>query len=267
MKSLLINTNPVVSSLFELCAREESVLLTEVASMAVIEEKDYDILFVDDDAYSSEVRDLLEDERILKTVLLHTGNTNITGFDVLVEKPFLPSQIIKIIQDAKSTQYTKLETAIILDEEDEVMEEVLDSSELEKIKVLLEMDDVLEVEEVTLSSEEYEKRKIEVIKEQLISEGLEIVEEDEIIDKLSADDANANAAAEVYKIEEESKKSKKKQKTKNKKSKKKKIDFSEEDLERIEDAVEVAIATLKRKQMKKLLKGEEIDVTVKLEDF
>ena len=51
------------------------------------------------------------------------------------------------------------------------------------------------------------------------------------------------------------------------KKKKKKIAFTEVELERIEDAVEVAIATLKRKQMKKLLKGKEVKVTVKLEDI
>lgn len=170
----------------------------------------------------------------------------------------------------------------LLGEEDEVTDTVLDSAEVAKIKALLEMDDEV-IEEVTLSDEEYEARKIELIKEQLISEGLEIVEEDEIVDELSSEDVVfddvtsdvlvVNAEENESKTEEKSKKSKKKKekkKTKNKKqkkSKKKKIAFSEDDLERIEDAVEVAIATLKRKQMKKLLKGEEIDVTVKLEDF
>ena len=56
-------------------------------------------------------------------------------------------------------------------------------------------------------------------------------------------------------------------KSRKNKSKKKKIDFTEVELERIEDAVEVAIATLKRKQMRKLLKGKKIDVTIQLEDI
>jgi len=39
-----------------------------------------------------------------------------------------------------------------------------------------------------------------------------------------------------------------------------------EELEKIEDAIQMAIATLKRKQMKKLMKGKKIKVKVQIKD-
>ena len=133
-----------------------------------------------------------------------------------------------------------------------------------------------EVPEEELSDETYEERKIAAIKEQLIAEGLEIVGEEEIVEELSikSDDeslmtvfSSEDDDTTTDKKVKDKKKSRRNEKKKSKKKKKKKKDlaFSEEELEHIEDAVQVAIATLKRKQMKKLLKGKEIEVTIKLE--
>jgi len=38
-------------------------------------------------------------------------------------------------------------------------------------------------------------------------------------------------------------------------------------MRRIEDAIKVAMSKMTKKQMKKILKGKEIDVRVKLEDY
>ncbi len=64
--------------------------------------------------------------------------------------------------------------------------EVLNSDEIEKIKALLEMDDEIALtEETPWSDDEYEARKVKIIKEQLIADGLEIIEEDAIVEALS----------------------------------------------------------------------------------
>ena len=114
------------------------------------------------------------------------------------------------------------------------------------------MDDEIE-EEAPVSDDEYEARQVKVIKEQLISEGLEIIEEDAIVEVLSTT------------VDEASKKAKKAKKSK-KKQKKKDSPFSKKELARIEAAVEMALEKMKPKKMQKLLKGKKMEIKIKLED-
>lgn len=299
MHILLINNNPVVSRLLDLCTRDERMVLEEVEGIAMIEQEKYDVVFIDEGSYTGEVLNLSDIVDIGTKVLLSNADVEINDFDMTVKKPFLPSQIIEILEHTQNNEHVyvleeenlieepleeptifplnedKLEIDDVSTKEDDEYvssEEVLDSTEMEKIKALLDMDD--EVHEEELNDETYEERKIEAIKEQLIAEGLEIVGEEEIVEELStkADDASIMT---VFSSEKEEistdkkknvkKKSRKNEKKQKKKKKKKALIFNEEELEHIEDAVQVAIATLKRKQMKKLLKGKEIEVTIKLE--
>ena len=94
-----------------------------------------------------------------------------------------------------STEEKSIEEILSLDvpeEENEEIESLLDSvplssnvldvKEIDKIKALL---DENEKEDSVDIDEDYETRKVKVITEQLESDGLEIVTEDEIIDILS----------------------------------------------------------------------------------
>ena len=262
MHILLINNNPVVSRLLALCTRDENMVLEEVTDILALERDNYDVIFVDDDSYigqfSGQVEKFLEMSSPNKKVFFSNENLDTRDFDLTIGKPFLPSQIMEFLTTVEEKEVTY-----------EVENKILDSNEIEKIKVLLDMDE--EVEEEELSAEAYEERKIEVIKEQLIAEGLEIVGEEEIVEEIveELDQKSVETpAVTVFSNDERvSIKKKKKMKFRKNKSKKKKIDFTEVELERIEDAVEVAIATLKRKQMRKLLKGKKIDVTIQLEDI
>jgi len=213
MTILLINDNPLVSRLLALCARD-NVVLEEVKGVHNIDHKSYDIVFIDERSYVGEVLKLSEIIHIGKKILLSSVNVEINDFDMTIQKPFLPSQIIEIFDgieisqvDKNSLDETNIETVSIfplesaednIDEgktvtKSDVFEEeistlrtqVLDKDELEKIKRLLEMDDVTEIVD-SLSEEEIEIRKIEAIKEQLIADGLEIVREEEIVEELSA---------------------------------------------------------------------------------
>jgi len=285
MNILLINDNPVVSRLLALCTRDEDMVLEEVQGLDAIEHTHYDVVFVDEGSYEGEVMNLSEGVTIGKKVLLSNADVEINDFDMTIKKPFLPSQIIEVLESIEEHTHVNETTEKdipsifpLSTEEDDQEEEidvshtqVLDENELEKIKGLLEMDDEITVNSETLSEEEIEARKVEVIKEQLIAEGLEIVGEDEIVDELSVNDEVLIFSSEED-VESKSQKNKKKKSSKNKdkkskkKSKKKKsLAFTEEELERIEDAVQVAIVTLKRKQMKKLLKGKKIEVPIVLE--
>jgi len=226
----------------------------------------YDVLFVDEGTYVDKMEKSFKMFSANKKVLFSNQNLDSSDFDLTIEKPFLPSQIMELLT---TLEREKPKVAY------EVENEILDSNEIEKIKALLDMENevAVEVPEEELSEEAYEERKMEVIKGQLIAEGLEIVGEEEIVEEIVEESSQKSMDSSVITIFSndetvniKKKKKKKKMNFSKKKSKNKKIAFTEAELERIEDAVEVAIATLKRKQMKKLLKGKEIDVTIKLED-
>jgi len=295
MKILLINDNPVVSRLLALCTRDEHIGLDEVKRVDAIKDVTYDILFVDDASYVDHIDALLEDGSIRKKVFISYDGDAAKGFDETIKKPFLPSQIMKVIESVDmsevfeekveenisifplSTEEETVEEEVLpdifpLSTEDEDADddtlvihedagpEILNADEIEKIKALLDMDDdEIEVAEDSelLSDDEYEARKVKVIKEQLIADGLEIVEENEIVEELSI--TALDTFEEIDKQLDKKKKSKKK-------NKKKETVFSEDELSRIEDAVVVALGKMKPKKIKKLLKGKKIEVKIKLED-
>ena len=204
-----------------------------------------------------------------------------------LRKPFLPSQILEIIESAsvreevpkieeetvifplqnqeeeKSAETEadrkfeipsifplaseEVEEELVEEAEEEILPEnphILDSREIEKIKGLLDMEEeeVLPAEE-ELPEEVVEQRKVEAIKAQLIADGLEIVEEEEIVGVL-----------------ESGKKSKKKKKSA------KRGPFSKEEFEAVEKAFAEALFKLKPKKIKKLLKGKKVKLTLKLKD-
>jgi len=269
MNILLINNNPVVSRLLALCTRDEVFLLEEVQDMSAITCEQYDVVFIDEDVYEKEVADLLDTLSIDKKILFASNEVAVNDFDLVIQKPFLPSQILEVLttsnihpkisdemsedhlQDMESTEESEKADAT----------QVLDTNELEKIKALLASDDETEVQIEVLSEDELEARKIEVIKEQLIADGLEIVDEEEIVDELALEDevvifADKDERASVTKVTKASKKKKKKKASK----------LSGDDRERLEGAMQAALYTLKPKKLKNLLKGKEVEISVKLKD-
>ena len=282
MKILLINFNPVVSRLFALCTRDEHIELDEVEDIKDVEEgKKYDLLFVDDASYTDTAREFIDNHNLGKKVFISYEQERVPGFDMTLKKPFLPSQILEIMQsvEVKEEKQEVEEEPVIfplekeentpteeteenempsifplateeIEEElsDETLPEsphILDSREIEKIKGLLDMEEeeeTLPIEE-ELPEEVVEQRKVEAIKAQLIADGLEIVEEEEIVETLDA-----------------GKKSKKK---------KKKVEtgpFSKEEFDAIQKAFTAALFKLKPKKVRKLLKGKKTEITLKLKD-
>ena len=283
MKILLINANPVVSRLLELCTRHEDIILDEVKSVDALQEADYDLLFINEASYEEKVDLLLANKRIRKKVFISYDEDPKEGFDLTIKKPFLPSQITEVIESVDmSEEIGQSDEEILpsvlesieeelyveeplpsifplsseeLEESEEVLEvvqssapEVLDSKEIEKIKALLDMDDEIAAD-APISDDEYEARKVKVIKEQLIAEGLEIIEEDAIVEELST------AAPQTDKKVEKSKKKQKKE-----------GEFSQKERAQIEAAVEAALGKMKPKKIKKLRKGKKIEIKIKLED-
>jgi len=287
MTILLINDNPVVSRLLALCTRDDDMLLEKVSDIDKASADRYDVLFVDEASCEGDVASLSTRLDVGKKIYLSYSDEPIAGFDETIKKPFLPSQIIDILKtvevresvvevlveetfvDERETEEVTLTEEVpsifplsaeekdeeAQSEEEDVNPEVLNLDEIEKIKALLDMDED-ESEVFDLNDEAYESRKIEVITEQLIADGLEIFKEEEIVDEVN----NAKA------LKKKSKKAKSKAENKKIKKTKKHEKFTKDEWSAIEEAVENAINTLNPKKIKKLLKGKEIEVNIKLED-
>jgi len=282
VKIILINSNPVVSRLFALCTRDENIELDEVKEISEVEKKKhYDLLCVDDASYVESIKEFIENQNRGQKVFISYKPGNMPGFDLTVKKPFLPSRILKIIANITVSEEMKEEkndepVIFTINEEDTVLENkeednaapsifplakeeeteeekdelgsesprILDSREIEKIKDLLNMEEneIVPIEE-ELPEEVLEQRKVEAITAQLMADGLEIVEEKEIIKTIQAE-----------------KKSKKKKKRKDTGP------FSIEEFDAIEKMFRETLFSLKPKKIEKLLKGKTIEVKLKLKD-
>ena len=308
MHILLLNINPVVSRLISLCVRKDDIVLEEVSNISDATRNSYDLTFIDDASYVEEVQNLLPNLRLGKKIFLSSKSTEdlfVGVFDMVIKKPFLPSQITEVIESVKvaesiaeeseeeeeenfifplstesepeEVQEEVMEEEPIEDlgdeleeqevqreefeeEEEEELEEeaefpdlafptpssVLDSNELDKIKALLEESE----EEPVIDMDEeidLETRKIKVITEQLASDGLDIVKEDEIVEILSN-------------LESKEKAKKEKSKKVKKKKAKKEANYS------FEEALIAAIEGMKPRKIKKLLKDAEITIKINFKD-
>ena len=323
MHILLINSNPVVSRLLTLCTRSESYLLDESNENLALAYEQYDVVFVDEDAYNTEVETLLATASVGRKVLISHGKELHNNFDMMLQKPFLPSQVMDLLEEIEADihiqQYNEInlpqsEVEEYIFELEEVLKnetldkvenikvvefteplvkkidvvekvdglekevaneeniQILDENEIEKIKALLEMDDEPVVVKEKLDDKEYEARKIEAIKKQLMEEGLEIIEEEDIVEELeiaTIQHKTKNSKLKSQKAKKDKKKDKDKDKDKKPKKKKKQqketFELTEAHMLQIEDAIEIAITTMKEKKMKKFLKGKRVKIALKLE--
>jgi len=96
MKILLFNDNPVVRKLVALSAQKTKDDLSVIWSVDEIEESGYDLLIIDDALYSNEVFDSLKEHVTFQSTLLMAtrGNAVPAGFDNVINKPFLPTDLV-----------------------------------------------------------------------------------------------------------------------------------------------------------------------------
>ena len=274
MNILLINTNPVVSRLISLCMRDENSIFEEVNSVSSVARDRYDIVFVDEASYRDEAREFLENLIIRKKVFLTSEDAyddEKRFFDKSIKKPFLPSQIIEVLEgmeedevldvtaemssvfplsgsEEEKLQVSEVPSEENVETEDTVDSEVLESNEKEKIKqLLLEMEEDIEES----SDEDYKVHNIEVVKQQLIEDGLEIVDEEELSQKRVDEALNADKT-------ERKEKKKKKRPKKSEKNKDEPVAF--------EEVLLAAVSGMKVKKIKKLLKGAEVSINIRFKD-
>ena len=105
MRILLLNDNPVARKLVALSAQYTKNDLTIIGSIAEIEQSDYDVVIVDDAYYSGEAMAALAQKATYTVSILMAarGNTLSEGFDKVLNKPFLPADLIELLTTIQET--------------------------------------------------------------------------------------------------------------------------------------------------------------------
>lgn len=300
MNILLINTNPVVSRLVSLCTREDDdISFEEVKDVTEVDGSVYDIVFVDDASYNDRVAAFSGwIAKVGKLVFLSGRDTTEEleeKFDIVVKKPFLPSEIQAVIDQVKeeTEEREEQETESVFVSESEENEELLTASEADEaeeeepysthsIFPLSEPDDADKGEE---NDEEEQEDEETVLPDPKVLDGDEIEQikallEDEDEENLPdvPEDETAYEARKIEvitkKLEEEgleivkeeeilselSQTNKKRKKKSPKKMKNKEASYT------MEEALLAAIENMKPKKIKKLLKGAEVTIKIRFKD-
>ncbi|HIP52115.1 MAG TPA: hypothetical protein EYG94_08520 [Campylobacterales bacterium] len=145
MKILLINNNPVVSRLTALSARKEDIEIEEIQEVTELNSDTYDIIFVDADSLSKDVRDAIsENIKTQKTVLFYADGDEEekASFDLSILKPFLPSEVSAVI---RSIEETSKDLTPSLNEEKHF--NILDDTKVDNRTELFDLDGLDEIEE------------------------------------------------------------------------------------------------------------------------
>jgi hypothetical protein len=180
MDILLINTNPVVSRIIALCSKDLDANITIKDSLQEDDLNSFNTIFIDDNLYNEEMANILKSTHLGKRVLLKSKNFELKDdvlFDYVVDKPFLPSKIIEILSQGDEDVVFDIDSI-----DDDYDTQILDTKELNKIKQILD-DETLppHIEEI----DDIEIKKVELIKEHLKSDGVEIINQDEYINNIT----------------------------------------------------------------------------------
>lgn len=115
MNILLFNDNPVVRKLVALSAQKTRDNLSVVWSMEEVEESGYDLLIIDDALYSDEMFTSLKESVAFKVTLLMAtrGNAIPAGFDHVINKPFLPTDLVDLFANINGGLSSKVSEKVI----------------------------------------------------------------------------------------------------------------------------------------------------------
>lgn len=162
MNILVLNKNIVVSKLISLSIEEFDANITEVESLSQIKKYNYDVIFIDDSCYNSNLVDFINDIEAQAKILLYSNNHDSfqeLDFHFKIKKPFLPSVIIDILNEITVEDTEKLletnDLSILLDYDDEKVTPLIKESgtnQVDNIKDLLIGDD--NMDEVMFNNEE-----------------------------------------------------------------------------------------------------------------
>lgn len=198
MKILLINVNPVVGKLVTLSAQKTGDELTTASSVEELEPQRYDLVMMDDNAYSQELFEELKSKVSFSQSCFIGSRTSEKPKEFTREfnKPFLPTDLVDIFMEISSAASTEPEApkADAAQAEPEVMEkpdlaeddfdfdelidisEEADDEELSFGNALENLDDLEDIEEELEKSHDLQKS---VLDEDDVNEVKGLLEEED----------------------------------------------------------------------------------------
>jgi hypothetical protein len=209
MKILLINNNPVVSRLTALSARKEDIEIDEIQEVTELHSGTYDIVFVDADSWTKDVRDVIsEDIKTQKLVLFYSDGDEEEkfSFDLSILKPFLPSEVSAVIRsleekslesvtlENKESHFNILNNTKKIDDEDELFDlGGLDEVTEKKEEIALDTDNRMDLEVEDLSFDD----KLE----ELFPLKLNALDDDLVEDKLHIEKSIENKDDDIFDLD------------------------------------------------------------------
>jgi len=163
MKILLINNNPVVSRLTALSARKEDIKIDEIQEVTELNSANYDIVFVDADSWTKDVRDVISDNlKTKKSVLFYADGDDEEkdSFDISILKPFLPSEVSAVIRSVEASSIDlegEDHLNIVTDNKVEAKSELFDLDGLDAIDGKKEEDSLILNDDLELNNKFDEK--------------------------------------------------------------------------------------------------------------
>ena len=159
MTILLINNNPIVSRIFALCQEEDAFDIEETSDIASIQGEHHDIVFVDDASYLDNVASYLLNTELKYKVIISYRDTEIKGFDKNIQKPFLPLEILSIIQNVSSQtrkpssilnpkDIVRIKELLLMDEEKEDINFIEKEQDNSKTKKAIQAEDLALIEAI-----------------------------------------------------------------------------------------------------------------------
>ena len=149
MKILLINNNPVVSRLTALSARKEDIEIDEIQEVTELSSDTYDIVFIDAESWSKDVRDVILDNiKTQKSVLFYADGDEEekASFDLSILKPFLPSEVSAVIRSVEE-QEAKVENSSNKEEHFNILDEAKEDNSRDDLFTLDGLDELTEKKE------------------------------------------------------------------------------------------------------------------------
>jgi len=118
MKILLISENATIQKLFSLTAEKRGDVLF-IGKKDAIPEDNYELVFIDSDIFSSELFNYLKNSFVnAKFILLMNKNEDkIEGFDEYITKPFLPTDIIEILNKFDNKEESLFNKDVLIEED------------------------------------------------------------------------------------------------------------------------------------------------------
>lgn len=143
MQILLINDNKIVSRLISLTCEKNSIDFEEIQEINNASKNSYDFIFIDSDIYTQELLEEIENKLSFKKLIFiaSKGAEIPQSIEVVLEKPFLPTDFLELIQ--KQSSYLQ-ESEELPENEDE---KESDSQTDEMIEDITDLDEKEETEE------------------------------------------------------------------------------------------------------------------------